>query len=366
MLKLPGQRAGRTAVPRNILDHQEGISYGRGVIDSDNAYDGANTGYEDEIREGTPLAKITASKLFVPCKRSAANGQGVASQALIVNDARAFKVGETVAIKGAARLLKVADLDAAAATGVAVYVHLDELGESPVGHLECVNAGNADSSFQLLNGAVVKVEDDDAAATGGVALYIDEDAANPDERLLANLPTGKDCFILASDGTPIRVKYNATPGTPGVQVYFDDDGATVTERLLFVSPTNASAVVKSETSEEYPAPTNLVTRSSGNTVTAINYGTNTITLTTAANWTDDDQVICDSLPGSEAALMILEEFVKCRDLDTNSLSDVSFSHGIMAGGILKSSMILGDLTAIRASSDNKLSKIGFDTDHGQA
>lgn len=358
MLEAPGQRtldAGTS--PREIFINDSGKSIlpGPNYLDPTYAIDGRNTGRTDEIRAGIIVAMVTASKLWCPCKRSKANGVGRASTALIVDDARAFKVGDSVAVKGAVRLGKIEDNDNAASTGVAVYLHLDELGESPWGHLEAVNAGNADSSFQLLNGAVVKVEDDDAAATGGVQIYFDEDAANPDERFLAAVPTLKDAFILASDGTPIRIKYHATPATPGVAVYFDDDGATVTERLLFVSPTNVDGFYNAETSEEYPAPTNLVTRSSGNVITAIDYTTQTLTLTSAATWADDDQVYCDSLAGSEIARGIVTEGVRMLTGDAYDTTQRQVAVVIADAGFVDSSAILGDYAAIRASSDNQLS-----------
>ncbi len=356
MLEAPGQRtldAGTS--PREIFINDSGksIMQGQNYLDPTNAIDGRNTGRTDEIRAGIIVAMVTASKLWCPCKRSKANGVGRASTALIVDDARAFKVGDQVAVKGAVRLGKMEDNDNAASTGVAVYLHVDELGESPVGHLESVTAGNADSTFQLLNGAVVKVEDDDAAATAGVAIYFDEDAANPDERLLAAVPTGKDAFILASDGTPIRIKYHASPSTPGVLVYFDDDGATVTERLLFVSPTNVDGFYNSD--DVYPRSVDDVTRSSGNAITAIDYSTQTLTLTSAATWADDDAVYCDSLAGSEIARGIVTEGVRMLTGDSFDITQRQVAVVIADAGYVDSSMILGDYATIRASADAQLS-----------
>lgn len=135
--------------------------------------------------------------------------------------------------------VNVEDDDNAATAGVALYVHVDETLEqgTPLAHLEFVSPTNADGTGTIASGgATYYVQDDDAAATGGVALYFDEDAANPDERFLAN--TGRDCYVMLSNGELLKVKHNATPGTPGVQVYFDEDAANSYQRMRFVSPTN--------------------------------------------------------------------------------------------------------------------------------
>lgn len=136
--------------------------------------------------------------------------------------------------------ITLTDLDAAAATGVAVYVHIDEVLEqgSSLAHLEFVSPTNVDGAGQLTQGGPgYLIQDDDNAASGGVALYFDEDATLG-SRLLAN--TGRDCFVNVGQGRFIKITHNATPATPGVQVYFDEDAATTYGRLLFVSPTNAS------------------------------------------------------------------------------------------------------------------------------
>ncbi len=347
---LPGSRTGRSVTPRQILKSMDGLEQISGVIDATYAYDGSNTNYEDELRSGLIMARITASKLWVPCKRSKANGRGNASTALTVDDARTFKAGDTVTIGGNLTTLigGVKDNDNAASTGLAVYLHLDELSESPFGHLESVTAGNADSTFTIGNGGpVVKVEDDDAAATGGVAIYYDEDAANPDERFLAAVPTGKDAFILASDGRAIRIKYHATPATPGVLVYFDDDAANVYERLLFVSPTNADGTY--DTDDVVGTQNAYGTRDTGNVIVSIDYSTNVITLTDAATWADDDAVYCDSLAGSEIPRCVLGEFIKLKDEDA-TWRDKSFSTGYVRG-LIDNTQILGDLTSCLAATN---------------
>lgn len=98
---MPGQRtvdAGMT--PRIILMADQGVIElpGPAVLDSVNAYDGANTNRTDELLAGLILAQITASKKWVPCKRTQANGAGSSATALIVDNARSFVAGETLQI----------------------------------------------------------------------------------------------------------------------------------------------------------------------------------------------------------------------------------------------------------------------------
>lgn len=99
---MQGQQAGfreaRTVTHRDVLASPEHVLYHHGMIDASEAYDGKNTGYEKELRPGTPLGQITASKQWVPCRRSAANGAGSSATALIVDDARTFKAGDDIAI----------------------------------------------------------------------------------------------------------------------------------------------------------------------------------------------------------------------------------------------------------------------------
>ena len=89
---MPGQRtvdAGMT--PRIILMSDQGVIElpGPAIMDSVNAYDGANTNRTDEMLAGLILAQITASKKWVPVKRTQANGAGSTTATLIV-DTRLF------------------------------------------------------------------------------------------------------------------------------------------------------------------------------------------------------------------------------------------------------------------------------------
>lgn len=101
MKELAGQRivdAGTT--PRQILMATHNVIELPGpiTIDGTNSQDGANTGRVDELRAGWLMAQITATKKWVPCKRSQANGAGSSATALIVDNAGAFIAGETLQI----------------------------------------------------------------------------------------------------------------------------------------------------------------------------------------------------------------------------------------------------------------------------
>lgn len=143
--------------------------------------------------------------------------------------------------------LTLTDADGAAAAGVLVYVHIDEVSEqgSARAHLEFVSPTNADGTGTAYSGGpTYYIQDDDDAATGGVALYFDEDATIG-SRLLAN--TGRDCLVDIGNGRVIKVTHNATPATPGVAIYFDEDAAATHGRLQFVSPTNVSGSETTQT-----------------------------------------------------------------------------------------------------------------------
>lgn len=98
--EMPGQRtidAGST--PREILMSGEGVIHISGpvVIDSANAYDGGNTSRVDELRAGWLMAQVTATKKWVPCKRTAVTNTGTLT-ALVVDNAAAFKVGDVISV----------------------------------------------------------------------------------------------------------------------------------------------------------------------------------------------------------------------------------------------------------------------------
>lgn len=97
MPRTPGTDTGQTLTNRNCLASFEGVQLGRGVLDATYAYDGGNTGYERQIRPGTPLGRITASGLWRPCPRTTTTTTGTVTAAVVV-DARAFKAGDVVSI----------------------------------------------------------------------------------------------------------------------------------------------------------------------------------------------------------------------------------------------------------------------------
>lgn len=350
---VPGLREFKLACPRPE-DYAPSIQ-----IDSANAYDGGNTGYETTIRPGTIMARVTSSKKSVPCKRSAANGAGLAATALIVDRAAPFKAGDDVAIVGKRDSLKIDDNDSAASAGVALYLHLDEKSQNSIGHLEFVSPTNAAGSFTTIAGSVVEVNDDDAAGSGGVALYFDEDGADG-EKLLATTPNGKDAYILDTAGRAIKIKYHAAPGTPGVQLYFDEDGAAG-DRVQFVSPTNADGRIETDT---IVGVQSAITKATGINVDSINYETNTLTLASAQTWVDGDQVYCSSLAGSEIARGILDEEVDLYDNLTRDVIDRASGRLMVRGQVVKS-QLLGDYDACTADGvTHYLSQIQTDVQLG--
>ena len=105
---LPGYRTGISEnSPAQLLGSVNGVIRlpGGAIIDATYAYDGKHTDRETHIRQGTPLAKITASNLWVPTKRTtvSAGGSGSGagtSQEIPVVDSRAFKAGDTISVGG--------------------------------------------------------------------------------------------------------------------------------------------------------------------------------------------------------------------------------------------------------------------------
>lgn len=362
----------RTITERNCLLKTDDLhdAPAGAIFDATYAYDRGHTGYEQHLRPGTPIAQITSSGLWVPTKRSKANGRGAASTSLVVDNAAFFKAGDTISIGGNRRGVVglVKDNDNAASTGVAIYVHIDELGEGDDAHLESVTAGNADFYWAIGNGGpVVRVEDDDAAATGGVQLYFDEDATDPDSRFFAAVPSLKDTFVYTSDGRAIRIKYHATPSSVGVAVYGDDDAANNYERMLFVSPTNADGVFRTD---DEVGNTSYVAAVTGLTISSVS--SNTITLGGAASWEDDDAVFgSGALAGSEWTRRILHDWCDLWDEVTHAYVDGVSPSTAIAGTFIKSAM-LGDIDAIIAADKvsnggpDYLSRIKFDTDTGNA
>lgn len=93
---LPGYEAGRTLSPREVLLSAEGAIVVPIALDGVNGTDGANANVPFEIRAGWLLGQISASGLWVPCKRTRTTGAGGTGTAITVINAAAFKVGEAI------------------------------------------------------------------------------------------------------------------------------------------------------------------------------------------------------------------------------------------------------------------------------
>ena len=133
----------------------------------------------------------------------------------------------------------ITDNNDAATAGVAVYVKTKNGKDA---WFEFVSPTNADGTGLLsATGSTYFIADLDAAATDGVALYFDEDGTGANNRLLIVSASAKDMYVPVP-GTSKRIKltHDANAATKGVQVYFDENAASTHGRLLFVSPTNAN------------------------------------------------------------------------------------------------------------------------------
>jgi hypothetical protein len=83
-----------------VLLSAHGVVLGEGTIDAARAFDGANVGFEDELRAGTFMGRITASGLWTPCKRTTVTpaGGGTNVTAVPVVNARAFRTGDVITV----------------------------------------------------------------------------------------------------------------------------------------------------------------------------------------------------------------------------------------------------------------------------
>lgn len=138
----------------------------------------------------------------------------------------------------------------AASNGIALYVHRDETFEqgTALGHLECVNAGNADSYVATSGGSKIMVQDDDAAATAGFQVFVNEDDTGglkltADMDVVTGTDTSAAILVPIENGGYLKIFDQDNPAgeTGTVALYFDDDAATTTARLLYVSPTTTSS-----------------------------------------------------------------------------------------------------------------------------
>ena len=134
----------------------------------------------------------------------------------------------------------VTDDDSATTNGTDVFITTIDAGVAglPIAYLESTNANNADATYAIgASGPVIIVNDNDTPASD--ELYFDEDATSADSRFLHDLAIAQDVFLVATDGRFVRVAYDASASTNGVACHFDDDAANPEDRMLFVSPTDA-------------------------------------------------------------------------------------------------------------------------------
>ena len=106
--QLAGVQSGRNPTPRDVLRSKGYFLEIPGVMNSGTAIDGSNTGYTHIIRGGWLLGQITSTKKWVPLKRTrtktfTSSGQSVQSPAstrIPVDNAAAFKAGDTIVVGG--------------------------------------------------------------------------------------------------------------------------------------------------------------------------------------------------------------------------------------------------------------------------
>ena len=96
MEQIAGYQSGRVVTPRQVLRDNEHKMIIGGIMSSA-GYDGGNTNYESYIRGGWLLGLITATKKWVPCKRTTTTSSGAVTALAVVN-AAPFKVGDAIDI----------------------------------------------------------------------------------------------------------------------------------------------------------------------------------------------------------------------------------------------------------------------------
>lgn len=89
---------------------------------------------------------------------------------------------------------------------------------------------------------------------------------------------------------------------------------------------------------------------SGKTITAVNYSTNTITVSGSAfTFANDEAVIASGdLAGAQTAIAVLDEHVNLRDSEMDDEYDSTTGHLVIAGYV-DDDMLLGDLDAVVAA-----------------
>lgn len=99
----------------------------------------------------------------------------------------------------------------------------------------------------------------------------------------------------------------------------------------------------------------------GKTVTAVNYTTNTISVSGSFTFANNEAVVAED--GSQTARGVLLDFVKLKNDDNTAA--IHRSAGLLIQGGVRVSRLLGDTAAIRADTGARLAGIRFSDEHGQ-
>lgn len=104
--QLAGMQSGRVVTTRKVLRNTDTKILIDGVMAS-SAYDGGQaSGYESYIRGGWILGQDSTTKRWSLCKQTRANGAGVTTATLIVDNAAAFKAGDNITVNGVAKTIQ--------------------------------------------------------------------------------------------------------------------------------------------------------------------------------------------------------------------------------------------------------------------
>ena len=170
--ELPGQRDSISASPRNIVASYTpppGHVPGGVVLDADYCYDGSQPdGDERKLRAGVPLARITASGLWAPCKRTRVNGTSGAVTAVVLDDARFFQVGDTVQI-GSDTDVEITDIDYATNT---ITIASTTVADNEDVFVDHADQAGLEICRGFLNEYVDLVDEDDTARNKQVAKVV--------------------------------------------------------------------------------------------------------------------------------------------------------------------------------------------------
>lgn len=97
---IPGYASVESVTPREILyqmESNDSLFKPGGIVLSSAGVDGGNTNTYD-LRAGWAMGQITASKKWVPCKRTQVNGTSGAVTAIVVDNSYPFVAGDTITI----------------------------------------------------------------------------------------------------------------------------------------------------------------------------------------------------------------------------------------------------------------------------